>query len=266
MKRVVFNQKGGVGKTSISCNLAAISAQQGFRTLLIDLDTQCNSSEYLLGPHYAEKGNNAADFFKTFLGLFGRKPYLPSYCHPTQFGRLSVMPATPELANVERELESRHKIYKLREALADLSKHYDRIYIDTPPALNFYSRTALIATDRLLIPFDCDSFSRQALYNLVNTVAEIREDHNDELVIEGVVINQYNAQAKLPNELIEQLKADGLPVLESYLTSSVKLKESREATMPLIHFAPNHKLTQQFMNLYALLEGGDMIGIDNTEQ
>ena len=150
--------------------------------------------------------------------------------------------------------------------MADLSKHYDRIYIDTPPALNFYSRTALIATDRLLIPFDCDSFSRQALYNLVNTVAEIREDHNDELVIEGVVINQYNAQAKLPNELIEQLKADGLPVLESYLTSSVKLKESREATMPLIHFAPNHKLTQQFMNLYALLEGGDMIGIDNTEQ
>lgn len=262
MKRVVFNQKDGVGKTSISCNLAAISAQQGLKTLLIDLDTQCNSSEYLLGPSYAQKDNNAADFFKTFLGLFGRKAYLPSFCHPTHFGRLSVMPGSPELATLERELESRHKIYKLREALGQLSQHYDRIYIDTPPALNFYSRTALMATDRLLIPFDCDSFSRQALYNLVNTVAEIREDHNDDLIIEGVVVNQFNAQARLPTELIEQLKQDGLPVLESYLTSSVKLKESREAHTPMIHFAPNHKLTLQYLNLFHLLEGGELVAVD----
>lgn len=265
MKRVVFNQKGGVGKTSISCNLAAISAQQGFKTLLIDLDTQCNSSEYLLGPRYLEKDNTAADFFKSFLGMFGRKPYLPTFCHPTHYARLSVMPASQELANVERELESRHKIYKLREALEQLSQHYERIYIDTPPALNFYSRTALMATDRLLIPFDCDSFSRQALYNLVNTVAEIREDHNEDLLIEGVVINQYNAQARLPNELIEQLKSDGLPVLDSYLTSSVKLKESREVHAPLIHFAPTHKLTHQFVNLYHLLEGGELMAVDAAD-
>lgn len=254
MKRVVFNQKGGVGKTSITCNLAAISAAKGFKTLVIDLDTQCNSSEYLLGPNYADKDNTAADFFKSFLGVFGRKPYLPGFCHPTHYGRLSVMPASPELSTLERELESRHKIYKLREALNELSKHYERIYIDTPPALNFYSRTALIAADSLLIPFDCDSFSRQALYNLVNTVAEIREDHNEDLRIEGVVVNQYNAQARLPDELIAQLKQENLPVLESYLGSSVKMKESREAHTPLVHFAPSHRLTQQFVDLYNLIE------------
>lgn len=265
MKRVVFNQKGGVGKTSISCNLAAISAQQGYKTLLIDLDTQCNSSEYLLGPNYAEKENTAADFFKTFLGLFGRKPYLPGFCHPTHYGRLSVMPASPELATIERELESRHKIYKLREALADLSKHYERIYIDTPPALNFYSSAALIAADSLLIPFDCDSFSRQALYNLVNTVAEIREDHNEDLVIEGIVVNQFNPQAKLPTDLIAQLMEDGLPVMQSYLNASVKLKESREAHMPLIHFAPSHKLTRQFVNVYNLLEGNELLPDDEEK-
>jgi chromosome partitioning protein len=254
MKRVVFNQKGGVGKTSISCNLAAISAQQGYKTLLIDLDTQCNSSEYLLGPNYADKNNTAVDFFKTFLGVFGRKPYVPNFCHPTHYGRLSVMPAHPELANIERELESRHKIYKFRETLQEASKHFDRIYIDTPPALNFYSTSALIAADSLLIPFDCDSFSRQALYNLVNTVAEIREDHNDNLMIEGIVVNQFNPQARLPMELIDQLKADGLPVLDTYLNASVKVKESREAHTPLVHFSPSHKITQQFIDVYQLLE------------
>lgn len=72
MKRVVFNQKGGVGKTSISCNLAAISAEQGYKTLLIDLDTQCNSSEYLLGANYAEKDKTAVDFLRVFW-VFWRK-------------------------------------------------------------------------------------------------------------------------------------------------------------------------------------------------
>ncbi|HNE26590.1 MAG TPA: ParA family protein, partial [Pseudomonadales bacterium] len=129
-----------------------------------------------------------------------------------------------------------------------------RIYIDTPPALNFYSMAALIAADSLLIPFDCDSFSRQALYNLVNTVAEIREDHNEGLKIEGVVVNQFNPQAKFPQELIDQLIADGLPVLDAYLNTSIKVKESREEHTPLVYFAPAHKATQQFINLYQKLE------------
>ncbi|HNL91856.1 MAG TPA: ParA family protein [Pseudomonadales bacterium] len=254
MKRVVFNQKGGVGKTSISCNLAAISAQQGYKTLLIDLDTQCNSSEYLLGANYAEKNKTSLDFFKSFLGVFSGKPYLPNFCHPTHFKNLSVMPASSDLSNIERELESKHKIYKFRDALKEAEKHYDRIYIDTPPALNFYSMAALIAADSLLIPFDCDSFSRQALYNLVNTVAEIREDHNEGLKIEGVVVNQFNPQAKFPQELIDQLIADGLPVLDAYLNTSIKVKESREEHTPLVYFAPAHKATQQFINLYQKLE------------
>jgi chromosome partitioning protein len=106
----------------------------------------------------------------------------------------------------------------------------------------------------LLIPFDCDSFSRQALYSLVNTVAEIREDHNEGLKIEGVVVNQFNPQAKFPQELIDQLIADGMPVLDTYLNTSIKVKESREEHAPLVHFAPGHKATQQFINLYQKLE------------
>ncbi len=220
---------------------------------------------YVLGAAAQASSPTLFEFFDQVLNysLYAKGP--AEFVHATRFPNLSIMPSHPGIAEQQVKLESRYKIYKLRETLAELTGQFDEVYIDTPPALNFYSRTALIATDRLLIPFDCDSFSRQALYNLVNTVAEIREDHNEDLIIEGVVINQYNAQARLPNDLIEQLKSDGLPVLESYLTSSVKLKESREVHTPLIHFAPNHKLTRQFVNLYHLLEGGELVAVDDAE-
>lgn len=87
---------------------------------------------------------------------------------------------------MKSKLESRHKIYKLREALQQLSQDYERIYIDTPPALNFFTRSALMGAKSCLIPFDCDDFSRQALYSLLDNVAEIRADHNAELQVEGL--------------------------------------------------------------------------------
>ncbi len=254
MRRVVFNQKGGVGKTSITTNLAGYSARAGLRTLVIDLDVQGNSSEYLIGPQYYELDDNIANFFKQQVGMFGKEKDLMDFVYDTQFDNLCILPAHPDLAAIERELESRHKIYKLRSALEKIASEFDRIYIDTPPALNFYSRSALIAADRLLIPFDCDSFSQQALYNLLDAVEEIREDHNDALDVEGIVVNQYQAQARLPDQLIAQLRDEGLPVLDAYLPTSIKMKESREAQKPLAWHAPSHRLGQAYLELFRLLE------------
>ena len=98
---------------------------------------------------------------------------------------------------------------------------YDRIYVDTPPALNFYAVSALIACDRVLIPFDCDSFSRQALYGLLSEIADLREDHNEDLLIEGIVVNQFQARASLPQQRLDELIAEGLPVLPVYLTINI---------------------------------------------
>lgn len=256
MKRVVFNQKGGVGKTSISCNLAAISAWKGYKTLLIDLDVQGNSSEYLIGDQFYDLEDNAAQFFRQKLPLVGRKKKKApaDFIYNTEFENLYLMPSNPELASIERELESRHKIYKLRDALVELEKTYDHIYIDTPPALNFYSRSALIAADSLIIPFDCDSFSQVGLYNLLESVEEIREDHNEGLELEGIVVNQFNAQARLPAELVDSLREEGLPVFDDFLSSSVKMKESRSAQTPLVYFANSHKLTQQLIALHDKLK------------
>lgn len=254
MKRVIFNQKGGVGKTSISCNLAAISAWKGSKTLLIDLDIQGNSSEYLIGSQFRDLEDNAASFFKQKLSLFGKSKDAGDCVYQTEFDNLFLMPSNPELAVIERELESRHKIYKLRDALESLQNEYDYIYIDTPPALNFYSRSALIAADSLVIPFDCDSFSQGALIGLLETVEEIREDHNPKLRLEGIVVNQFQAQASLPTQLIESLREMDLPVFDQYLNSSVKMKESRSRQVPLVHMAPSHKLTQQLIALHDSLD------------
>ena len=254
MKRVIFNQKGGVGKTSISCNLAAISAWKGFKTLLIDLDIRGNSSEYLIGSQFRDLEDNAADFFKQKLSLFGKSKDASDCIYETEFENLYLMPSHPELAVIERELETRHKIYKLRDALNKLQAEYEHIYIDTPPALNFYSRSALIAADSLVIPFDCDSFSSGALMGLLDTVAEIKEDHNPKLELEGIVVNQFQAQASLPQQLTEELTDQGLPLFQTFLSSSVKMKESRTRQTPLIYMAQSHKLTQQLLAIHSDLE------------
>ena len=123
--------------------------------------------------------------------------------------------------------------------------------MDTPPVLNFYSQSALIAADKCLIPFDCDTFAREALYTLIQTVAEVKADHNENLHVEGIIVNQFQKQANLPRQLVEELIAEGLPVLGSMISPSVKVRESHSASQPLVHFVPTHKLTDEFRALYA---------------
>ena len=173
LTRVIFNQKGGVGKSSITVNLASLSAHHGLKTLVIDLDPQSNASQYLLGDAATFNGRqqalepNIENFYQEVLGssnksligntlgalLKSRSQGLESYTHQSPFNHLDILVASPSLGALEHSLESKHKIYKLRDAIAELSGKYDRIYIDTPPAFNFFTLSALIAADRVLIPF-----------------------------------------------------------------------------------------------------------------
>ena len=253
MQHVVFNQKGGVGKSTITCNLAAISANQGLRTLVIDLDSQGNSTRYLLGDTAPADLPNVAEFFDQSLKFTVREKAAAEYIVNTRWAGLDLLPSHPLLDELHGKLESRHKIYKLRDALAHLAEDYDQIYIDTPPALNFYTRSALIAAQGCLIPFDCDDFSRRALYTLLENVQEIKADHNADLRVEGIIVNQFQPRANLPQRLVQELIAEGLPVLQPYLSSSIKIRESHEQSLPMIHLEPRHKLTQEFVALHDAL-------------
>jgi chromosome partitioning protein len=111
-----------------------------------------------------------------------------------------------------------------------------------------------MATDCCLIPFDCDRFSRRALYTVLEEIAEIRADHNAGLVVEAIVVNQFLPRARLPQRMVQELLDEGLPVLQPFLSSSVKVRESHEVSKPLIYLNPKHKLSQEYVALHSVLE------------
>jgi chromosome partitioning protein len=146
MRRVIFNQKGGVGKSSITANLAAISAARGRDTLVVDLDPQGNSSQYLLGDAWetvAERRGRVLQRRAVDPDPAARPAALPDPDRvrgPARAGLLARAHRAPGQAR------GAHKIYKLREA-AETGRQFDAIYMDTPPAFNFYTLSALIAAD-----------------------------------------------------------------------------------------------------------------------
>lgn len=222
----VSNQKGGVGKTTTSVNLAACVADAGKRVLLIDIDPQGNASSGL--------GQQAQDGLSVYPVIIGELEAEKAIVK-TDFGSLDVLPSSIELAGAEIELVAMPgRETLLREALAPIRERYDYIFIDCPPSLSLLTLNAMTAADSVLIPIQCEYYALEGVGQLMNTLQLVRKRLNPGLAIEGVVLTMLDGRTNLGLQVVQEVKKyfKGR-VYGSIIPRNVRLSEAPSHGMPI---------------------------------
>ncbi len=226
----VFNQKGGVGKTTTCVNLAAALGHKGKKTLLIDVDPQGNSTSGV-GVNKSEVEYSTYDML---LGEATAREILIE----TEFKNLSLLPASLDLAGAELELaqaEGRNRI--LKKAIATLVMEYDYIIIDCPPSLGILSINALVAADTLIVPLQCEYYALEGLSQLVNTVRSVKREYNNNLELEGILFTMYDSRLKLTQQVVDEVnKYFPNKAYKTMIPRSVKIAEAPSYGEPVIYY------------------------------
>lgn len=239
----IANQKGGVGKTTTSINLAASLAAADMRTLVLDLDPQCNLSSGL----GFRKGAYARS---TYHVIVDREP-LKSIIQPTEMECLFVAPGGRELVGATMELaQEEDRDQRLKAALAEIAADYAYILIDCPPSLDILTVNALIAAHSVLIPIQCEYFALEGVSELMQTLDHIRRARNPQLEIEGVLLTMFDERTNLSNQVMADLKTFfGPQVFSTIIPRNIRLGEAPSHGQPILLYDIKSKGSEAYIRL-----------------
>ncbi len=252
-KIVIANQKGGVGKTTTAINLSASIAAAEFKTLLIDIDPQANSTSGLGVENYK------LSVYQTLIGTEDASDCIVNTYMPF----LDILPSTIDLVGAEIELVSiEEREFLLKRALLSIEDRYDFIFIDCPPSLGLLTLNALTSADSVLIPVQCEYFALEGLGQLLNTINIVKKNLNEQLAIEGVLLTMYDSRLRLSNQVVEEVKKYfGTKVFQTIVHRNVRLSEAPSHSKPIILYDASSVGAQNYISL-----ASELIQRNNLEQ
>ena len=246
----IANQKGGVGKTTTTINLAAALAEAGKRILVVDLDPQGNASTGL--------GIEVEDREFTTYDLLLDDSLPQDVIQRTETDGLLIVPATVDLSSADIELFSNEKrSFLLHDALRQTQMdqfEFDYILIDCPPSLNLLTVNAMIAAHSVLVPLQSEFFALEGLSQLMLTIREVRQSGNKDLRIEGVLLTMYDRRNNLSQQVENDARANlGELVFQTVIPRNVRVSEAPSFAMPVLSYDPTSKGAQAYRDLAAEL-------------